>query len=554
LTWITAFLWISAGLARADDFDNELAASLKLVVMIHAQLGAAPVFGSGIVFGREKDRLYILTANHVVRRGNAQATGIQVNLRSTPAKALPARLLPQSDSNLDIAVLAVENLASQGIDVCPLELDQLGTTSDLKRGSDVYPVGNPNGSAWGMPVKPDQVSTVTGDEIAFQSSFIAMGMSGGALLNEDADMVAMVRRDEPPLGSALSLDKVLATVAKWGYPVQLWQDQEEGSYPLHRAVADPAKVKALLAEACVDVNPADKDGRTPLHYAAQAGNSDVVQLLLQAGAKVDAQSKYHLTPLHEAASKGQAAAATLLLAAGANVNAGDIFGMTPLFDGVEAGSLDMVKLLLAHGAAVNNAKPDPDASPLGAAVSKGTPEMVKLLISGGADVNGSAEAKDAHPAPMLYIGANRGDPQILQQLLAAGAKVNAHSQDRGPALEIAVTTKRLEAVRVLLAAGADPHGVLHLAAQNGWTSGMTLLLAGGAPVDEYARGVFLGGTPLHFAVIAESPEAVNVLLAAGANQQVRAARVIFTRAGRRSASPTSGTGAMERRVRKSFKR
>jgi ankyrin repeat protein len=523
LALIVTALCLSAAAARADDFDEELAATLKLVVMIHAQLGAAPVFGSGIVFGREKDRLYILTANHVVRRGKAEAAGIRVNLRSLPAKALPARLLPQSDANLDIAVLAVDNLASQGVDVCALELDQLGNPAALKRGSDVYPVGNPNGSAWGMPVKPDQVSTVTADEIAFQSPFLAVGMSGGALLNEDADLVAMVRKDEPPFGLALSLDKALSTVARWGYPEQLWQDQADGSTPLHRAAAgaDAARLKVLLAEACVNVNPVDKSRRTPLHYAAPAENPVAVQLLLQAGAKVDAKTDYQLTPLHEAAAKGRVGAATLLLAAGADVNARESFGETALFEAVKAGSLGVAKLLLAHGASVNNAEPDSTASPLGAAVSRGTAEMVRLLTAGGTDVNGSAAAKDLHAAPMLYIAAERGDPEILQQLIAAGANVNARSRDRGPALEIAVKEKRLEAVRVLLAAGADPHAALYLAAEKAWARGMNLLLAAGAPVDEYARGVFLGGTPLHFAVIAESPEAVNVLLAAGASQLVK---------------------------------
>lgn len=171
-------LWTSLSSAQDAKFDTELATSLKLVVMVRAQLGAAPAFGAGIVFGREKDRLYILTANHVVRRGDAEATGIQVNLRTLPARALPARLLPRFDREMDIAVLMVENLASQGIDVCALSLDRLGDPTALRRGSGVYPVGNPNGAAWGMPVSHDQVSMVTGDEIAFQSPFLAVGASG----------------------------------------------------------------------------------------------------------------------------------------------------------------------------------------------------------------------------------------------------------------------------------------------------------------------------------------------------------------------------------------
>jgi|CZKN01.1.fsa_nt_gi ankyrin repeat protein len=476
---------ISACLIRADDFDKELAATLKLVVMVHAQLAAAPVFGAGIVFGREKDRLYILTANHVVRRGNAEATGIQVKLRSHPGQALGARLLPKADRDLDIAVLAVDNLASQGVDICALQLDRLGDPADLKRGSDVYPVGNPNGAAWGMAVKPDQVSMVTRDEIAFQSPFLAVGMSGGALLNEDADLVAMVRKDEPPFGLALSLDKALATIAKWGYPEQLWQDEEDRSTPLHKAATDPAKVKALLAEVCVDVNPVDKSANTPLYYAAREGKAEVIQLLLQAGAKVGVRGEYQLTPLHEAAGKGSVAAATLLVAAGADVDAADDQNLTPLYNAVAARSPEMVKFLLAHGAKVNTA------------------------------------------SAALSAAAGNGDVEILRQLLAAGASVNASWRSHGTALEAAVRSKSLEAVRVLLAAGADARSVswdnaagtmLHLAARQGWVDGMKLLLAAGAPLDVYA---LQGETPLLEAVISGSPAAVELLIASGAGLAVR---------------------------------
>jgi len=77
---------ISACLIRADDFDKELAATLKLVVMVHAQLAAAPVFGAGIVFGREKDRLYILTANHVVRRAMRRLPASRSSCGRTPVR------------------------------------------------------------------------------------------------------------------------------------------------------------------------------------------------------------------------------------------------------------------------------------------------------------------------------------------------------------------------------------------------------------------------------------------------------------------------------------
>ena len=518
-----ALIGAAVCLSPAQDSDKQLTSTLKLVVMVHAQLGAAPVFGAGIVFGRETDRLYILTANHVVRRGDAEATGIRVSLRSQPAKMLAARLLPQSDREQDIAVLTVENLASQGVDVCALRMDRLGDPAALRRGSAVYAVGNPNGAAWGMPVEPDHVSMVTGDEVAFQSPFLAVGMSGGALLNANAGLIGIVRKDEPPFGLALSLDRALAAVDQWGYPQQLWRAAEDGSTPLHRAAknAEADKVKKLLAQACVDVNPANQYGSTPLHDAARAGSAEVVQLLLQAGARVDANGRDQLTPLHEAAMQGKAVVAKLLLAAGADVNMGDRSHPTPLIDAVRGGSLETAKLLLEQGADVNKATWR--YPPLGVAVARGTPAMVALLIAAGAGVNGEAiEGSQSEPRPILNIAAERGNPEILQQLLSAGAAVNGGSKRTGTALGSAVKEGHVEAIRLLLAAGADARArapytentLLHVAAEKGQVDAMKLLLDAGALVNAEGSS---NETPLHLAVRAGRSEAVDLLIASGAN-------------------------------------
>jgi ankyrin repeat protein len=90
-----------------------------------------------------------------------------------------------------------------------------------------------------------------------------------------------------------------------------------------------------------------------------------------------------------------------------------------------------------------------------------------------------------------------------------------------------VRSKSLEAVRVLLAAGADARSIswdrsagtmLHLAARQGWVDGMKLLLAAGAPVDVYA---LQGETPLLEAVANGSPAAVELLIASGSGLAVR---------------------------------
>ena len=47
------------------------------------------------------------------------------------------------------------------------------------------------------------------------------------------------------------------------------------------------------------MDTADAGGRTPLHYAVESGEVDVVSLLLAAGAKVDVMEKSReRTPIH----------------------------------------------------------------------------------------------------------------------------------------------------------------------------------------------------------------------------------------------------------------
>jgi ankyrin repeat protein len=53
---------------------------------------------------------------------------------------------------------------------------------------------------------------------------------------------------------------------------------------------DAAKVKELL-EKGADANARDRDGLTPLHYAAKHGHADVVKLLIEKGANVNIRSE-----------------------------------------------------------------------------------------------------------------------------------------------------------------------------------------------------------------------------------------------------------------------
>src|SRR5215471_14221363 len=113
------------------------------------------------------------------------------------------------------------------------------------------------------------------------------------------------------------------------------------------------EVRALLKQAA-DVNAAQGDGMTALHWAALNGDAELAQLLLYAGANTRATTRIGgYTPLFMAAKNGAVAVADVLLKAGADAKVKGIDGLTPLMVASMSGDRETVRLLLDHGAEVN---------------------------------------------------------------------------------------------------------------------------------------------------------------------------------------------------------
>src|SRR5262249_23058569 len=112
-------------------------------------------------------------------------------------------------------------------------------------------------------------------------------------------------------------------------------------------------VKTLLKQGA-DVNTAQGDGMTALHWAVQKGDVELTQTLLYAGANVKATTRVGgYPPLLVASRSGNAGVVEALLASGADVNAATSNGATSLMLASQAGKVDVVQALLARGAEVN---------------------------------------------------------------------------------------------------------------------------------------------------------------------------------------------------------
>ena len=146
-----------------------------------------------------------------------------------------------------------------------------------------------------------------------------------------------------------------------------------------------AAVQALIGQKA-DVNAAQGDGMTALHWAASQDDLAMARMLLQAGANVKAVTRINQqTPLFFAAKNGNADMVKLLLAAGADADAVDARDTTPLMLAAGSGNADAVAALIAHGAQVNAREGAHGQTALMFAAALDREAAIRVLLAHGAD-------------------------------------------------------------------------------------------------------------------------------------------------------------------------
>jgi ankyrin repeat protein len=270
-------------------------------------------------------------------------------------------------------------------------------------------------------------------------------------------------------------------------------------------VGDAAAVKALL-KGGADVNAAQGDGMTALHWAAQKGDAELVGMLLSAGANVRATTRLGgYTALHLASQAGHARVVAALLTSGAPADLKTVTGASPLMLAARSGSVETAARLIENGADVNARESTHGQTPLMVAAGLDRADVVTLLLARGADAAVASNVVDlnALTAPVDF------DP--VRGTVEQGGPIATNRPKEVPGFTRPYRYNELIGAQGGLTA-------LHFAARQGAARSVTALLDGGASVNLPSPGD--QATPLLVAIINGHFDIAADLLARGADSNL----------------------------------
>ena len=322
---------------------------------------------------------------------------------------------------------------------------------------------------------------------------------------------------------------------------------------------DREVVKSLLKQGA-DVNAAQGDGTTPLHWAARRGDVELAQMLIYAGANVRATTRLGgWTPLLMAAQLGHPKMIETLLNAGSDLKTTTAFGATPLMLASAAGNPEAVRLLLSKGGDVNAAESVRGETALMFASAYNRFEAMRLLIDAGADVKRQSKVFDlksptnSNPDEEAFLRAQqdglgqggrggrgqgggygaaetpaeaeRGSGGGGQRAATPGARAARGSAPAGPQAppptaarpaDVAGGTRQFRFAELVSAQGGM--SPLLFTARQGHVQAAQLLLSRGADVNQISASD--ATSPLLIAIINGHFDLAKVLLDAGADPRL----------------------------------
>ena len=297
------------------------------------------------------------------------------------------------------------------------------------------------------------------------------------------------------------------------------------------AADDAEELEHLLLFEQPDVNITDHNGRSALHYAAEAGADELVKLLLRYGADVQLKDDFGFLPLH--LSYPQFPQTALKLSSrGSLLFFPEPSGLSLVQHALKSGAETFASLV---GEDYANTSDPEGRSMLHYAAAHGDPESVEYLLSAHAHVN-AADQKGLIPldealahtlstthadTAVLLISRGSAGPSDTEFLYAYQALKSDHLDQRfhqgASSLHLAAEKNHLALLKHFLASGVSPDlrddqqkTPLHRAAKHDQNGTARTLIDAHAQVSLQDKH---GRTPLHDAVQQDaSPELLAMLL------------------------------------------
>ncbi|MDO8677355.1 MAG: ankyrin repeat domain-containing protein [Acidobacteriota bacterium] len=304
---------------------------------------------------------------------------------------------------------------------------------------------------------------------------------------------------------------------------------------------DKDAVRNLLKQGA-DVNGAQGDGMSAIHWAAERGDAELAGILIYAGANIAAVTRIgQYTPLHLAAKSGSAPVAKALLQAGADVNMRSTnSGATALHLAAASGSAAVVNVLADAKADVNAKENEAGQTPLVFAAGLNRVEAVKALLARGADAGVTTKVIDIPKFSALDRAASQREREVIEGFVGKGTEIpptpsqvqaavqagreilrSGKIPPRDPNAPVDPNQRNFnpEEINPPVATKGGMTALLH-AARQGYLEAAEALLDGGAKIDQVNAGD--ATSPLLTAIINGQFDMAMLLIKRGANNNLAA--------------------------------
>ena len=351
------------------------------------------------------------------------------------------------------------------------------------------------------------------------------------LVKQGADVHAVDAQKRTPLVCAAMNGQIDVARVLLGEGADVNARDSSSATPLHAAVInDHVEITKLFLEHGADANAKDQDGSAPMCVAASNGSLQMMDLLLQKGATAHKIGRRGASPLETACRGGHTTAVQWLLMKGVDVNS---VNTCPLTEAVHAKYPHIVRILLDAGADINKANTLGHTA-LDEAVDQGNVSLYQRIVATGP--KDTSTGKSPANQSLLQMATSGGNEALVNILVNHGADVRDTGGDIGTVLQMAIHSRNLETVKMVLNAspppdvnlgkgifGTTPLQLAVLVREFGILSEL-LSYRGNLKYDygkvDPNKTTSFGVTPLHQAIYLGWASGIDALIRYGANPQL----------------------------------